>query len=377
MLLSNAFRPDPRVEKEATGLVEAGYDLSIIAWDRLGQLPAIEFCDGYKVERVHEVSTIYGAGLRQLMYTPRFWAAAARRIRMSPPDIIHCHDMDTLPAGWWMKRSTGARLVYDAHENYPALMSLYLPKPLIPILTLLERFLLKNVDYVLTASSVLAETMTRLGIQRVATIGNYARLEQFHPFPPEVVTRARAELSLAEDDLTVAYIGGFSRNRLIIPLIQAVEGMEGVKVMIWGDGHQRKIIEDQAERVPNVHYMGWLPEEHVALHMQAADVIFYCLVPDYPGAIFNAPNTLSYAMAAGRPIIANDVGDLGRIVRQTGCGILLPDTRPVSIRQAVLSLCSEESRRYYGDAGRQAAEHEYNWDKARQLLVAVYSQLTN
>jgi hypothetical protein len=49
-------------------------------------------------------------------------------------------------------------------------------------------------------------------------------------------------------------------------------------------------------------------------------VIFYGLRLDYPGAIYNAPNTLSYAMTAGHPVVATNLGDLGRSVRQSECG---------------------------------------------------------
>jgi hypothetical protein len=40
MLLSNAFLPDPRVLKEARSLTNAGYDVTVIAWDREGTYPA-------------------------------------------------------------------------------------------------------------------------------------------------------------------------------------------------------------------------------------------------------------------------------------------------------------------------------------------------
>jgi hypothetical protein len=42
MLLSNAFRPDPRVLKEANGLAEAGYNIYLICWDRKGEFPEVE-----------------------------------------------------------------------------------------------------------------------------------------------------------------------------------------------------------------------------------------------------------------------------------------------------------------------------------------------
>jgi glycosyltransferase involved in cell wall biosynthesis len=175
--------------------------------------------------------------------------------------------------------------------------------------------------------------------------------------------------------LVLAYIGGFSRNRQLLPLIEAARGMPGVQVLLWGDGHQRAAVEQAVRDTPNVRYLGWLPAEQVPLHMGVADAIYYCLLPGYPGAVYNAPNTLSNAMAAGRPIIANDVGDLGRIVRQTGCGILLPEVTPAAIRQAVEILHDPLVRRRIGAAGRAAAEAEYNWTAARQQLVQVYDRL--
>jgi glycosyltransferase involved in cell wall biosynthesis len=375
MLLSNAFRPDPRVAREAAGLAEAGYEINIIAWDRPGQLPLVETRDGYHIERLQGVRTVYGAGLRQLLSTPRFWMEAVRRIRISPPAVIHCHDLDTLPAGWWIKRNTGGKLIYDAHENYPAMMSLYLPSLAVTALSSLERFLIKSVDHIITASSVLADEYNRQGFQQITTIGNYQGLDLYESIGLEHISQAREALNLKDQDLVIAYIGGFSRNRLIIPLIQAVDGMEGVQALIWGDGHQRRAVEHMVAKVRNARYMGWLPEEQVALYTRMADMIYYCLVSDYAGAVYNAPNTLSNAMAAGRPIIANDVGDLGRIVRQTGCGVLLEDNSPESIRLAIDSLRSEALRHKLGLAGRQAAEREFNWANAKQRLVAVYDQL--
>ncbi len=375
MLLSNAFRPDPRVAREAAALTRAGYQVTIVCWDRAGEFPPHETRDGYRIERIQTVRTVYGAGARQILHTPRFWRAAVRRIRPLRPAAIHCHDLDTLPAGWWLKRQTGARLVYDAHEDYPAMMSLYLPRPFVAALSWLERLLLRRVDYTITASTVLADKLRARGIAPLLTIGNYHNLAPFDAIPPTDVAAARAALGLAENDLAVAYIGGFSRNRELLPLIEAARTLPHVQVLLWGDGHQRAAIEAAVAQTPNTRYMGWLPGDQVPLTMQAVDVIYYCLRLDYPGAVYNAPNTLAQAMAAARPLVANDVGDLGRIVRHTGCGLLLPQVDPPAIAQALETLRDPATRRALGAAGRTAAETEYNWDSARHRLHALYASL--
>lgn len=375
MLLSNAFRPDPRVAREAAALAHAGHAVTVLCWDREARFPPEESISGYRVQRVQSVRTRYGAGARQLLYLPRFWAAATRWARALAPQIVHCHDLDTLPAGWWLKARTGARLVYDAHEDYPALMSLYLPGLLVRALSLLERLLLRQVDATITASTVFADRLRARGIAPVVTIGNYQPLEPFDALDPAAVAAARGELGLGPKDLVVAYIGGFSRNRQLLPLIEAATGLEGVHVLLWGDGHQRAAVEQAVQGRPNVRYLGWLPAEEVPLYTAVADVIYYCLLPDYPGAVCNAPNTLSNAMAAGRPLIANDVGDLGRIVRETGCGVLLTEVTPAAIRQAVEALRDPATRQQMGQAGRAAAEARYNWTAAERELLDLYARL--
>jgi glycosyltransferase involved in cell wall biosynthesis len=270
-----------------------------------------------------------------------------------------------------------ACLVYDAHEDYPAMMSLYLPQPAVAVLAWLESRLLRRTDHIITASSVLADKLRGRTAAPVTTLGNYQPLAPYDAVRPSDVATARSELGIPRDGLLVAYIGGFSRNRMLAPLLDAAQELSDVTVLIWGDGHQRPLVEARADQISNVRYLGWLPAAQVPLYMQVADVIYYCLLPDYPGAIYNAPNTLSQAMAAGRPIIANEVGDLGRIVGQTGCGLLVPEVTAAAIREAISTLRNPVLRQTLGQAGRAAAASHYNWEVAGQQLQGVYAGLLN
>ena len=328
MLLSNPYRPDPRVKREMEALATSGYQVSLVCWDRQGELPVRETNGGIEVQRLQGVRSSYGLGWRQFFYLPRFWSQAVRGGEMLQPDIVHCHDLDTLAAGMRLKRRLGCRLVYDAHEDYPSLMSLYLPGPLIPLLRSYENRLLRGVDAVITASTVLAEKMRLRTPAPVQVIGNYPRLAEYAAVTPADAAGWRNQLGLQKDEKLAAYIGGFSRNRLLLPFIEASRELPGWQVRLWGDGHQRPAVEQALQGSRNIRYLGWAPPEQVPLYTCSADVLYYCLKPDYPGAIYNAPNSLANAMLAGRPLIANDVGDLGRIVRETGCGLAPGAGRP-------------------------------------------------
>ncbi len=123
MLLSNPFRPDPRVLKEAESLAAAGYEITIICWDRLSELPPEEtLSTGVKIIRIQDVPSSYGLGLRQLLRLPAFWIKAMRRLNSLNPSIVHCHDFDTLLAGLWWGWRHGTPVIYDAHEYYAELV---------------------------------------------------------------------------------------------------------------------------------------------------------------------------------------------------------------------------------------------------------------
>jgi len=376
MLLSNAFRPDPRVIKEANSLAGAGYAVTIIGWDRLGELPIEDTLpSGVRILRIHSVQTVYGAGPRQILYTPRFWSSAVRKALPLKPDLVHCHDLDTLYAGVRIKKHLGCKLLFDAHEDYPTMMSLYLPGFFVPVLNTLERWLLRQVDATIAASSVFVDKLTMAGFSPVVHIPNVQDLVPFKSVTQEQVARARQELGLEPDSYVISYIGGFTRNRLLMSLIEAMRGLPTTTLLLWGDGHQRRAVEEATHGLANVRYLGWLPADQVPLYTNLSDVVYYCLKPDYPGAKYNAPNTLSNAMAAGRPVIANNVGDLGRMVRKTSCGVLLDEVTPQTIREAIMKLNDPALRRKLGEAGHTSAEAEFNWRVVEQRLLALYQSL--
>lgn len=375
MFLSNPYRPDPRVEREAHTLYRQGYSLTIICWDRERKFPPLEIVDGITIIRLQNVSSSYGLGWRQLFHIPRFWLSAWRAVKHLRPNVVHAHDLDTLPVGLWSKIRLGCRLVFDAHEDYPSLMTLYLPKILVNLLKLLEFKLIKRADATITASYILAEKYTSTGVSPVVTIGNYSDVEGFNTINSSELLQTRISLKYSPNDYIVAYIGGFSRNRLIIPLVEAVKELPDIKLLLAGDGHQRDAIEKLVADAPNIRYLGYIAPSQVPLYTLISDVIYYCLLPNYPGAIYNAPNTLSNAMAAGKPIIANNVGDLGRIVNQVDCGILVDPVNPYTITSALDSMRDSELRHRLGRHGKLAAQNEYNWACAEKKLTGLYQYL--
>ena len=376
MILTNAYRPDPRVAREATALALAGHHVSIFCWDRRAEYPEHEYQPGVEITRFHGARTSYGLGAKQILHIPRFWLAAYRFALALRPDVIHCHDLDTLFPGVRAKQKIGCSLVYDAHEHYPALMSLYLPAGWVKALARFERSLYREADSVITASSILADEWRSLGLTSVSVIGNYASLQDFDKIRLQDIAVERSALGVSPDDLIVAYISGFSKNREILPFIEAGRDLPRVSLQIWGDGHQRQEVQASIGGATNIFYRGWLQESKVPLFMLVYDAIYYCLRRDYPGAIYNAPNTLSNAMAAGRPILASDIpGNRRHVLGENGgspCGFLYDLNGPENfVRKAIALIDDERLRRSLGEAGqKESTQGPSPEDEAIQLVLA-------
>src|SRR5262249_28669247 len=99
MLLTNTYDPDPRVRQEALTLVAMGCHVKILAWDRDRKSPAHQVMEGVEIERVFLAST-HGRGTTQLFFYALLYLRMFWRGWKSKFDVVHCHDLDTLPLGF-------------------------------------------------------------------------------------------------------------------------------------------------------------------------------------------------------------------------------------------------------------------------------------
>ncbi|MGD1060631.1 MAG: glycosyltransferase, partial [Methanomassiliicoccales archaeon] len=157
MLLTNEYRPDPRVRKEALALLQGGYSVNIICWNRRGGRPSAETAEGVKLDRVR--TGVVDGPLGVILNYPLFAVKVFRRANGNGYDAVHAHDLDTLPIGVllaWLKR---VPLVFDAHEQYGRMIRTDLPNWIARLFERMEGKLLSKVDLGITVNGRIADTM--------------------------------------------------------------------------------------------------------------------------------------------------------------------------------------------------------------------------
>lgn len=373
MLLGNGFSPDPRVEAAARALVEAGADVSVVCWDRDGDLPEREERDGVHVHRIRRVST-HGRGSSQALLLPKVWREYVRVGRELRPDVVHAHDLDTLPAGWRLARATGAALVFDAHESYPDMLAENVAGWIRWGTRRLERFLVPRADLLVTVGERLRSHYERMGARDTEVVGNWRDPTAPPGEAPRLRQAVRDEAGVMPRSAFICFIANLTAERRLEPLLAAVERVPEAELVVGGKGPAAAAAQDAAKRCPRIRYVGAVAPADVARWTAGCDAVYYGFDPANPNARFSAPNKLFEALAAGVPVVTARFGEIGEIVAQTGCGLLVEDYTPDALEAAIRELLRPGRAEELRAAARRAAGR-YTRRAADAALVAAYGRV--
>jgi hypothetical protein len=378
MLLSNPFRPDPRVQKEAESLAGFGYQVTVICWDREAGYPPEEVLpSGVRIIRIQDVPSQYGIGVGQLRVIPKFWGAALIVLNALAPELVHCHDFDTLPAGiWWGKRHK-IPVIYDAHEYYAELirprLQGWIGKLVYHGVRLSEQMCARMADAVITVDRTLANIYRKTN-RRVLVVGHYPMLsmadQDANPFHT--------------DELHLLYAGRISTDRGMLVYQDIIRMLReaGIPARLTLAGAflpetELEIFQQASQDILQwITILGWVPYPEMPAVLRKADIGLVILLPE-PRYVAAIPVKLFEYMAAGLPVVASDFPAIREIVAEHQCGVLVDPIFGVqSAVQAITSWWQDRtSGRCTGERGRQAVITQYNWELLMEKLSELYQEL--
>jgi D-inositol-3-phosphate glycosyltransferase len=255
------------------------------------------------------------------------FARAARRAARGA-DLVHAH---WLPAGA-VALTTGRPFVVQVWGTDVELARRMRP---------LARAVLRRARLTIAPSSALAQEAERLGAREVRVIPNGVDV------PDEVGREA--------DPLEILFAGRLSREKGILELVEAADGME---LVVAGDGPLR-------DRVPGAE--GFVP------HDELGDLYARAAVVACPSHREGFGIACAEAMAHGRPVVASAVGGLLDLVVHEETGLLVPPRDVPALRSALERLIGNpDLRRSFGVAARSRILEHFSWDRFAQGTVHAY-----
>jgi len=365
MLLSNPFRPDPRVYEEAKALTEEGHRVTLIAWDREMKYPEEEEIDGIKVLRVR-VPSGYGKFSEFLPGLLRFYFKARKIARNLEFEAVHSHDFDTLPLGIWIAANR-VPVIYDVHDDYASMISESVPGFLAELVELQQKVLIRLVNHVVYAN----EALKRLIGEEGTVVMNCKDPEDYEISQEEV---KKLKKKLGVDGFVIVYIGIFRQIEFLRTLIEAVK-RSGVYLVLGGDGPYRDEVLDRIRGERRIKYVGWIHSKDIPSYTKLADAIVVLNDPRKRYDRLSTPVKMFEAMAAGVPVIVARGGEAERIVDEEKCGLAINFGDVDALVSALEKLKDEKFRKKLGENGLNAARRKYNRNVQKMKLIRLYASL--
>ena len=301
-------------------------------------------------------------------------------LQMTPPemfDVIHCHDLDTLPAAVALRDMycPGATLIYDAHELFP--------------------FQFQDRTWQRYWSEVEAEHITAADL--VITVNESVAKElvqQYHIPQPTVIYNSYGVPSRREaiDEKTflehfgahaggfrVMFQGQFVREKNLEQLVMAFQWLrDSTQLFLLGDGPIETSLKKLCRRLglANVFFGPWVPQQDLLAYVSHADL---GIIPYSGSTLLNnrycTPNKLFEFIEADVPICASDLPELRRFVKDNGIGDVYVMEDPAAIARAIEACRCRCVQGGLTTPALQVARDKYAWTWQGKKLMQLYETM--
>ncbi len=295
-----------------------------------------------------------------------------------PADLYHGMAYMGIPIALRLARRDRAKVVYDARDIYMDAANLARMRgPMRWFIARAERRWAHAADRVITVNQPYAEVMAgRFGVPEPLIVMNCAYR---YAVPSPRPRRFHEALPLDAATRVVLYQGGFSRDRGIEELIEAIPAIPGAVLVLMGYGSLEEQLRAEASRsAGRICVLPAVPPTELLAWVASADVVAMPIQPTTLNHRLTTPNKLFEAMAAGVAIVASDLPGMAPYVREAECGVLCDPTSPADIARAVRAILDAppDARAAFGRRGLAAAHERYNWEAQVAGLFVEYGRLT-
>jgi colanic acid biosynthesis glycosyl transferase WcaI len=275
----------------------------------------------------------------------------------------------------WLWGAPSVYIVQDVFPDGLVRQGKIRSKMLIVFLQKLEKLVYNTNDAVIVIAHSFVPTI-RPRVRNSAKlhlIENFVDTEFYRPLPRHNEFSQKHGL---DGFFVVSYVGNIGNAQDFSPVVKAAKELKDlpIKFVFIGNGILRQSLERQIsdQKLENISVLGYMPRDVTPWANASSDISMVLLSPHIKGDGF--PSKIFSIMACGRTAIitADEGSDLTRVVRESGCGRVVPVGDAAAFVAAVRRAYEErEMLAVEGLGARDYVVRNYS----KEAISAHYNQL--
>ena len=372
LLRSNPVNPDPPVEKVALALLSAGYNVTVIGWDRDANYNLkkdLIQISNYKAEMIRfGIKAQFNGGIKKnLIPLCRF----LKRLRSwlvknkSTYDIIHAFDFDTgfVAAGYAKKFSKN--FVYHILDYYVDAHGLRNTILEVPIRKL-ENSVIHYADATIICTEKRKEQIVGSTPKQLVVVHNTPSSAQMKECDKKTKHTGRVK---------IVYVGILQPARLLKEIAEAISENNSLELHVGGFGSYEEFFKDMANRCDNIYYYGCLTYEQTLSLENECDIMLAIYDPAIENHRFAAPNKFYESLMLGKPVIMARGTGMSEVVEDNAIGELIAYSKEGFMDGVNRLIARKDQWDSIGSKMKALYRDRYCWDEMERRLIQIYAQV--
>ncbi|WP_424358763.1 glycosyltransferase family 4 protein [Methanocella sp. MCL-LM] len=351
-----------RLHKSALALTKNGHDVKILEWDRDCKLSKDETKNGYNIHRLRFKATY---GVKNVIFLPFFWIYEFFWLLNEKFDAVHAADFDTYFVSLIVCKLKRKPIIYDIFDFYADMLQ---PSIISDSIAVADKFLMKFANCVIIADESRIDQIGKGSNKNVVVITN----------SPNDLVKSTYNGESVNKNFIIFFAATLQKDRFLNldTMINAISGLDDVKLFIVGDGDEKDHLIELSKNNTNIKFFGYKPYHEVLSMTGESHLLFSLYDPCNKNNRFASPNKLFEAMMFSKPILVSDNTSMALIVKKYNCGVVVNCRNADEIRSVILrlknnlDLCNE-----LGNNGRKAYVNQFSWEIMEDRLLSIYKNL--
>lgn len=362
--VTNDLVTDRRVHKIALSLIDMGAEVTLVGRKLKNSLPIEN-----KPYKTCRMKLLFKKGaLFYAEYNIRLFFL----LLFLKTDILVSNDLDTLLANYLVSFFRKKELVYDSHEYFTGVPEIQNRAFVKRTWEKIEKWIFPKLKTIYTVNQSIADLYNKQHNKNLSVVRNISPRLNLN------LSADREKLDLPNCRIIILQGSGINMDRGGEEAVEAMQYIENALFLIVGSGDVIPKLKKMTKNLGlenKVKFVGKVPYEKLMQYTACADLGLSLDKDTNINYRFSLPNKIFDYIQTNTPILASNLVEIARIIKDYDIGEIIKNHNPKHIAEVINSIFSDKERYEKMQKNLKKAASELCWEEEEKVLKKIYQPL--